>query len=346
MPDNLHPSDDRQAIPVDGNKARNIDRRFCVAPMLDLTDRHCRVFLRQLSQQAVLYTEMITTGALIHGKGGPARFLDYDESEHPIALQLGGSDPTALAHCAKLASQWGYDELNLNCGCPSDRVQNGMFGACLMAKPELVADGIKAMQDVSDIDITVKHRIGIDDMESYQELLDFLQPLIDCGCQSFIVHARKAWLQGLSPKQNREIPPLDYEMVYQLKRDLPDLEIIINGGIKTIAECQQHLRHVDGVMVGREAYYNSSLMLDVDREIYGDRSERTRPESAIRAMYPYIEAQLSTNNVRLNHITRHMLGLFQGVKGAKMFRRYLSENAHKTGAGTEVLEQALAALEL
>ncbi len=322
----------------------SINRRFSVAPMLDLTDRHCRVFLRQLSRHAVLYTEMITTGALMHGKGGPSRFLDFDPVEHPIALQIGGSDAAALAYSAKLAQQWGYDEININCGCPSDRVQNGMFGACLMARPNLVADGIKAMQDAADIEVTIKQRIGIDHMESYQELVDFMQPIIDTGCHTFIVHARKAWLHGLSPKQNREVPPLNYPMVYQLKRDFPDLEIIINGGIKTIGECQQHLEHVDGVMVGREAYYNSSIMLDVDQAIYGSTVAPITPDAAIRQMYPYIEQQLNNNSVRLNHITRHMLGLFQGIKGAKLFRRYLSENAHKPNAGIEVIEQALSAL--
>ncbi|CAH0990514.1 tRNA-dihydrouridine(20/20a) synthase [Sinobacterium norvegicum] len=324
---------------------RDIDRRFCVAPMLDWTDKHCRVFHRQLTQQAVLYTEMITTGAIIHGKGGAERFLGFNAIEHPVALQLGGSNRDDLAHCTKLAADWGYDEVNLNCGCPSDRVQNGMFGACLMAKPALVADGIKAMQDAADIDITVKHRIGIDDMESYQELVDFIQPIADTGCKTFIVHARKAWLQGLSPKQNREIPPLNYDMVYQLKRDMPDLEIIINGGINSLQESRQHLQHVDGVMVGREAYHNPSMLRFVDSEIYGGQGDIIDPITAIRQLYPYIEQQLATDNVRLNHITRHLLGIFQGMRGAKIFRRYISENAHKPNAGIDVLEQALSAVE-
>jgi tRNA-dihydrouridine synthase A len=324
---------------------RPIDRRFCVAPMLDWTDKHCRVFHRQLSKQAVLYTEMITTGAIIHGKGGPERFLQFSDIEHPIALQLGGSDRNDLATCTQLAADWGYDEVNLNCGCPSDRVQNGMFGACLMAKPELVADGIKAMQDAADIDITVKHRIGIDEMESYQELVDFMLPIIDTGCKTFIVHARKAWLQGLSPKQNREIPPLNYDLVYQLKRDMPELEIIINGGITSLEQSKQHLTHVDGVMLGREAYHNPSMLRRVDSELFGCQRSLVEPIDAIRQLYPYIEQQLATDNVRLNHITRHLLGLFQGQRGAKIFRRYISENAHKPNAGIEVLEQALRAVE-
>jgi tRNA-dihydrouridine synthase A len=324
---------------------RPIDRRFCVAPMLDWTDKHCRVFHRQLSKQAVLYTEMITTGAIIHGKGGPERFLQFSDIEHPIALQLGGSDRNDLATCTQLAADWGYDEVNLNCGCPSDRVQNGMFGACLMAKPELVADGIKAMQDAADIDITVKHRIGIDEMESYQELVDFMLPIIDTGCKTFIVHARKAWLQGLSPKQNREIPPLNYDLVYQLKRDMPELEIIINGGITSLEQSKQHLTHVDGVMLGREAYHNPSMLRRVDSELFGCQRSLVEPIDAIRQLYPYIEQQLATDNVRLNHITRHVLGLFQGQRGAKIFRRYISENAHKPNAGIEVLEQALSAVE-
>jgi tRNA-dihydrouridine synthase A len=324
---------------------RPIDRRFSVAPMLDWTDKHCRVFHRQLSKQAVLYTEMITTGAIIHGKGGPERFLQFSDIEHPLALQLGGSDRNDLATCTQLAADWGYDEVNLNCGCPSDRVQNGMFGACLMAKPELVADGIKAMQDAADIDITVKHRIGIDEMESYQELVDFMLPIIDTGCKTFIVHARKAWLQGLSPKQNREIPPLNYDLVYQLKRDMPELEIIINGGITSLEQSKQHLTHVDGVMLGREAYHNPSMLRRVDSELFGCQRSLVEPIDAIRQLYPYIEQQLATDNVRLNHITRHVLGLFQGQRGAKIFRRYISENAHKPNAGIEVLEQALSAVE-
>ncbi|WP_080762597.1 tRNA dihydrouridine(20/20a) synthase DusA [Dickeya fangzhongdai] len=313
--------------------------RFSVAPMLDWTDRHCRYFHRLLSHNALLYTEMVTTGAILHGKGD---YLAYSEEEHPLALQLGGSDPAALAQCAALAEQRGYDEVNLNVGCPSDRVQNGRFGACLMAEAQLVADGVKAMRERVGIPVTVKTRIGIDDQDSYEFLCDFIRTVSEQGgCDTFIVHARKAWLSGLSPKENREIPPLDYPRVYQLKRDFPSLTLAINGGVKTLAEAQQHLQHVDGVMVGREAYQNPGMLAQVDSELFGADSIAPDQADVVRAMYPYIERELS-GGASLGHITRHMLGLFQGVPGARQWRRYLSENAHKPGADAAVVERALA----
>ncbi|MCW9717120.1 tRNA dihydrouridine(20/20a) synthase DusA [Avibacterium sp. 21-599] len=315
--------------------------RFSVAPMLDWTTRHCRYFHRQFSQHALLYTEMITTGAIIHAKYD---HLEFDLAENPVALQLGGSDPEQLQHCAKLAAERGYQEINLNVGCPSDRVQNGMFGACLMAKADLVADCVQRMQSVVDIPVTVKTRIGIDDLDSYEFLCDFVQKVTQAGCQELIVHARKAWLSGLSPKENREIPPLDYERVYQLKRDFPQLLISINGGIKTIEEMQQHLRYVDGVMVGREAYQNPSLLGYIDHALFDPQCPIIHPKEAVEKMFPYIEQQLA-QGVHLNHITRHMLGAFQHCKGARQWRRHLSENAHKTGAGINVVEQALAFVE-
>ncbi|MCA6926212.1 tRNA dihydrouridine(20/20a) synthase DusA [Pectobacterium versatile] len=317
--------------------------RFSIAPMLDWTDRHCRYFLRQLTNQTLLYTEMVTTGAILHGKGD---YLAYSEEEHPLALQLGGSDPQALAQCAKLAEQRGYDEVNLNVGCPSDRVQNGRFGACLMGEAALVADCIKAMKDSTSIPITVKTRIGIDDQDSYEFLCDFIQTVAERGeCDTFIVHARKAWLSGLSPKENREIPPLDYPRVYQLKRDFPALTLAINGGVKTLEEAKTHLQHLDGVMMGREAYQNPGILAQVDRELFG--IDATTPDLAgvVRAMYPYIERELS-GGASLGHITRHMLGMFQGIPGARQWRRYLSENAHKPGADAAVVERALALVNL
>ncbi|UMO86815.1 tRNA dihydrouridine(20/20a) synthase DusA [Pectobacterium sp. PL64] len=317
--------------------------RFSIAPMLDWTDRHCRYFLRQLTGQTLLYTEMVTTGAILHGKGD---YLAYSEEEHPLALQLGGSDPQALAQCAKLAEQRGYDEVNLNVGCPSDRVQNGRFGACLMGEAALVADCIKAMKDSTSIPITVKTRIGIDDQDSYEFLCDFIQTVAERGeCDTFIVHARKAWLSGLSPKENREIPPLDYPRVYQLKRDFPALIIAINGGVKTLEEAKTHLQHLDGVMMGREAYQNPGILAQVDRELFGIDSATPDLAGVVRDMYPYIERELS-GGASLGHITRHMLGMFQGIPGARQWRRYLSENAHKPGADAAVVERALALVNL
>ena len=304
---------------------------------MDWSDHHCRYFWRLLTKEALLYTEMVTTGALIHGDR--ERFLHYNTEEHPVALQLGGSNPTDLARCAKWAQQWQYDEVNLNCGCPSDRVRSGMFGACLMAQPQLVADCVKAMRDACDIPVTVKHRIGIDDMETYEQLTAFVEPVSEAGCDTFIVHARKAWLQGLSPKENREIPPLNYPWVYRLKHDYPQLKFIINGGIQSIAESRTHLEQVDGVMVGREAYQNPWMLAQVDSAIFGVDKATPSRDDVMEKLFPYVEQQLS-NGARLNHITRHILGLFQGMHGAKKFRRHLSENAYKKNAGLEVLTEA------
>lgn len=310
--------------------------KFSIAPMLDWTDKHCRYFHRILTKQTLLYTEMVTTGAILYGKGD---YLAFNEQEQPVSLQLGGSDPIALAKCAKLAEERGYNEINLNVGCPSDRVQNGMFGACLMGKADLVANCIDAMQKEVNIPITVKTRIGIDNQDSYSFLCDFIEKVMPYT-DTFIVHARKAWLSGLSPKENREVPPLDYERVYQLKRDYPQLTIAINGGIKTIEEIKHHLNYVDGVMVGREAYQNPLLLTQIDQQIFGDDTPIIDPIVAIQTLYPYIETQLSQGG-QLNHIMRHTLGIFNGRKGAKQWRRYLSENAHKPGAGIEVVEHAL-----
>ncbi|TYG34494.1 tRNA dihydrouridine(20/20a) synthase DusA [Lonepinella koalarum] len=315
--------------------------RFSVAPMLDWTTRHCRYFHRQFTKQALLYTEMVTAQAIIHAKYD---HLDFDLAENLVALQLGGSDPEQLKQCAILAEQRGYKEINLNVGCPSDRVQNGMFGACLMAKADLVADCVQAMQSAVQIPVTVKTRIGIDELDSYDFLCDFVQKVQAVGCQDFIVHARKAWLSGLSPKQNREIPPLDYERVYQLKRDFPHLWISINGGIKTIAEIQTHLQYVDGVMVGREAYQNPSLLGEIDRALFDPNAPIITAHQAVRNMFPYIESQLS-QGVYLNHIVRHILGAFQNCKGARQWRRHLSENACKPNAGVDVVETALGFVE-
>ncbi|CAH7162606.1 tRNA-dihydrouridine synthase A [Vibrio chagasii] len=313
--------------------------RLSVAPMLDWTDRHCRYFHRLLSQQTLLYTEMVTTGAILHGKGD---FLEYSEQEHPLALQLGGSNPVDLAACAKLAAERGYDEVNLNVGCPSDRVQNGRFGACLMAEPELVADCVLAMKEVTDIPITVKTRIGIDDQDSYEFLTKFISTVSEKGgCEQFTIHARKAWLSGLSPKENREIPPLDYDRAYQIKKDFSDLVIAVNGGITTLEQTKEHLQHLDGVMIGREAYHSPFILAEVDQQIFGLDTPIKKRSQVVEEMYPYIERELS-NGASLGHISRHMLGLFQSMPGARQWRRYISENAHKKGAGIEVMQTALA----
>jgi tRNA-dihydrouridine synthase A len=313
--------------------------RFSVAPMMDWTTRECRYFHRQLTRKALLYTEMVTTGALLFGD--VERHLRFDEAEHPVALQLGGSDPLDLAKATKLAEQWGYDEVNLNCGCPSDRVQNGSFGACLMAQPTLVRDCIKSMQDAVSIPVTVKHRIGIDENDSYEHMLDFVSTVAESGCDTFIVHARKAVLGGLSPKQNREVPPLKYDYVYRLKQELPQLNIIINGGIKTHAECEQHLQHVDGVMLGREAYHNPWLLAEVDSRYFDTENPLAQRQQAVAAMLPFIDAELAAGQ-RLFYSTRHMMGLFQAQQGAKAFKRFLSENAWKPDAPSQVLADAAA----
>ncbi len=322
------------------SKPKISSRRFCVAPMLDWTDHHERRFLRLLSKRAMLYTEMVTTGALIHGDA--KRYLHFNKEEHPVALQLGGSEPKEMAICAKMAEDEGYDEVNINVGCPSDRVQNGAFGACLMAEPELVAENISVMQNSVGIPVTVKNRIAIDEMEEYESLYRFLSIVSEAGCETFIVHARKAWLKGLSPKQNRDVPPLNYELVYQMKREFPNLEIIINGGIKTLDESEQHLEQVDGVMIGREAYHNPYLMIDVDHRIYGDEyTPRLSRHEVLEAYIEYMQRQMS-QGANLKHMSRHILGLFTGQTGAKAWRRYISENAYKTGADIDVIKKAAA----
>jgi len=316
-----------------------IDHRLSVAPMLDWTDRHCRYFHRQLTRRTLLYTEMITTGALIFGDA--EQHLQFNASEHPLALQLGGSDPEALARCSKLAEAHGYDEINLNVGCPSDRVQNGAFGACLMANPQLVADCMMAMLDSVSLPVTIKHRIGIDEMESYDELAHFVGTVAASGCRIFIIHARKAWLQGLNPKQNREIPPLQYERVYRLKHEFSDLEIIINGGIETLDQAEMHLARVDGVMIGRAAYHNPWLLADADRRLFGAENPVSARAEVVEAMIPYLEAHLREPGGKVSHVTRHMLGLFNGQPGARKWRRSLSENAARRDATAGVLAEAL-----
>jgi tRNA-dihydrouridine synthase A len=315
--------------------------RFCVAPMMDWTDRHDRFFLRLISRQARLYTEMITTGALIHGDR--ARFLRFDPSEHPVALQLGGAEPDALARCAEFGQAAGYDEINLNCGCPSDRVLEAHFGACLMLTPARVAECITAMRRAVSVPVTVKCRIGVDDSEEYPFLKTFIETVAATGCDTFIIHARKAWLSGLSPKENREIPPLQYATVYRLKRDFPQLRIVINGGIKTHAECTEHLRHVDGVMLGREAYENPWLLAEADARFFGAPARPLTREQVVREMIPFVARELA-EGTPLAHMTRHILGLYRGQPGGRAFRRTLSEQSHRPGAGVEVLEAALAAV--
>jgi len=321
---------------VSNNKT--ISRKFCVAPMLDWTDRHCRFFHRLISQHAVLYTEMVTTGALIHGDHH--RFLQFDAAENPLAFQLGGSNSHDLAICAKMIEDYDYAEVNLNVGCPSDRVQNGRFGACLMADPELVAECVAAMSSAVAIPVTVKSRIGIDERDSYPELAHFIATIADAGCGTFIVHARKAWLSGLSPKQNREVPPLRYDLVYQLKKDFPQLEIIINGGITSLDQAEEMLKQVDGIMMGREAYHNPYILADVDRRFFGAVSDPLARPAIVALLIPYIQEQLKTE-VRLNSVSRHILGLFHGEPGARGWRRYISENVSKSGADENIILEAL-----
>ena len=301
--------------------------KLSVAPMMDWTDRHCRYFHRLLSRHALLYTEMVTTGALIHGD--VPRHLRYNLEEHPVALQLGGSEPTELAHCAKLGEQWGYDEINLNCGCPSERVQRGAFGACLMAEPQLVADCVKAMLDVVRVPVTVKHRIGIDKTESYDFMRDFVGTVSEAGCQTFIVHARNAWLKGLSPKENREVPPLRYAMVHQLKRDFPHLIIAVNGGISTTAQVQEQLQQVDGVMLGREAYHNPWWLSEWDAAFYeASRSDLSR-EQVEEQTVAYMEREAAEHGTPWPTIARHMLGLRHGLPGARKWRQVWSDHKLK-----------------
>ena len=312
--------------------------RLSVAPMMDWTDRHCRYFHRLLSPHARLYTEMVTSAALLHGDR--ERLIGFDRSEHPLALQLGGSDPLELAAAARIGAEFGYDEINLNVGCPSDRVQSGRFGACLMREPALVAECFAAMQAVVSIPVTIKCRLGVDDQCELADLERFVETVRAAGCTVFVVHARKAWLKGLSPKDNREIPPLNYERVYQLKRDFPQLTVIINGGLDKVVDVQNHLRHVDGAMLGRVAYHEPYRLAELEQALYA--TPLPAREGVIERMRPYIEAHLAAGG-KLQHISRHMLCLYQGLPGARRWRRHLSENAHRTDAGIAVIDEALQA---
>ena len=307
--------------------------------MLDWTDRHARFFLRLISRRTLLYSEMVTTGAILHGDKG--RHLDFSPAERPLALQLGGSDPAALAECARLAQDWGYDEVNLNVGCPSNRVQSGMFGACLMARPDLVARCVAAMRAATSLPVTVKHRIGIDDQDSYAELAHFVGTVAGAGCETFIVHARKAWLSGLSPKENREKPPLKYEVVRQLKEDFSQLTFVLNGGVKSLEAAWGHLSWADGVMIGREAYQNPFVLALADQTIFGEAAPAPTRRQVVENLIPYVEEMLA-RDVYLSRVTRHIHGLFAGQPGARGWKRTLSERAHKAGAGVEVILAALA----
>ena len=318
---------------------KSCDFLFSVAPMMDWTDRHCRVFHRLMTRRGRLYTEMLTTGAILHGDRG--RLLGFDASEHPLALQLGGSDPRDIATAAKIGEDFGYDEINLNVGCPSDRVKDGRFGACLMAEPALVAACVDAMKRAVGIPVTVKCRIGIDDQDSEIALDGLARGVVDAGADALIVHARKAWLDGLSPKQNRDIPPLDYDRVYRLKAAMPGVPVIINGGIASLAEAKQHLGFVDGVMLGRAAYQEPWRLLSADPELFGETAPHTTMKQVFEAMMPYIESQLA-QGTRLHSITRHFVGAFHAVAGARAFRRHLAENGVRPGAGVNVLRDAIA----
>jgi len=313
--------------------------RFSVAPMMDWTDRHCRVFHRLLTRRARLYSEMVTTGAVIHGDR--QRLLGFAAVEHPVALQLGGSDPRDLATSARIGADFGYDEINLNVGCPSDRVQDGRFGACLMAEPALVADCVAAMKAAVTVPVTVKCRIGIDDQDPEVALFAMARAVVAAGADALIVHARKAWLQGLSPKQNRDVPPLDYALVYRLKASLPAVPISVNGGIAGVAEAAEHLAHVDGVMLGRAAYQEPWRLLEVDPQLFGEAAPHATMKDALEAMMPYIAEQLA-QGTRLHAITRHFVGAFHGVPGARAFRRHLAENATRPGADVGALRAAIA----
>lgn len=319
-----------------------IERRISIAPMMDCTDKHDRYFLRLIAPHVLLYTEMITTGAIIHGDY--QRFLAFDKLEHPVALQLGGSDPEALARSAKIGENFGYDEINLNVGCPSDRVKSGRFGACLMLSPDLVAQGVAAMGAVVKIPVTVKCRIGVDHQDSYPELVQFIKTVSGAGCEVFIIHARKAWLNGLSPKQNREVPPLQYDVVRQIKKDFPHLTIIVNGGIRKVEEIEEHLQYCDGVMIGREAYSNPYLLAEIEKKIFSSEDDMITRHEVIKKFIPYLQDQLN-RKVKLSSMTRHILGLFQGEAGARLWRRYLSENAYKNNVGVEVVQEALKIVE-
>jgi len=315
-----------------------LSRRLSVAPMMDWTDRHCRYFLRLITRHTLLYTEMVTTGALIHGDR--ERFLRFDPAEHPVALQLGGSEPADMAPCARMGEDRGYDEINMNVGCPSDRVQSGSFGACLMAEPTLVADCVVAMKNAVKVPVTVKTRIGIDRQDSYEDLCAFTEAVASAGCAALIVHARKAWLKGLSPKENREVPPLRYDVVTRLKRDFPYLPIVINGGFTNLEQARGFLEQLDGVMIGREAYHNPWMLAAADREMFGDDHPVPTRHQVVEAFIPYVTRQLATG-VPLNAMTRHILGLFLGRPGARGWRRTISEQAHRNGVGAELLARAL-----
>ena len=323
-------------------KAPNIQNsayhRVSVAPMMDWTDRHCRYFHRLLSKRALLYTEMVTTGALLHGD--VPRHLQFNTQEHPVALQLGGSEPSDLAHSARLGAQWGYDEINLNCGCPSERVQRGAFGACLMNEPQLVADCVRAMVDVVDVPVTVKHRIGIDKSESYDFVRDFVGTVADAGCTTFIVHARNAWLKGLSPKENREIPPLRYAVVKQLKKDFPQLTLCVNGGITTTSQVLEHLGHLDGVMLGREAYHNPWWLSEWDHAAFGDSPAEVSRDQIEEQMVEYMERQAQENGTPWYSVARHMLGLRHGLPGSRRWRQVWSDHRLKQLPAREVMGQA------
>jgi tRNA-dihydrouridine synthase A len=318
-----------------------LDRRFCVAPMMEWTDRHCRAFHRTLSKGALLYTEMVTADALIHGDR--QRLIGFDPCEHPVALQIGGSDPLKLAEATKITTDFGYGEINLNVGCPSDRVQSGRFGACLMREPDLVAECVSAMQAATHLPVTVKNRLGVDEQDPRESLFGFVQTVAKAGVTVFVVHARKAILKGLSPKDNREIPPLDYDLVRELKAANPHLTIILNGGIASIEQAQEAVAGLDGVMLGRAAYHDPALLGRVDREILGHATENIPAAEAYRAYRPYVERRLA-EGVPLHAITRHMLGLFAGKPGARMFRRQLGEES-RAGAGLEVYDRALELIE-
>ena len=315
-----------------------VNRRFCIAPMMDYTDRHNRFFLRLFSPYILLYTEMITAAAIIHGDR--KRLLGYDQAEHPVAIQLGGSDPEMLYSAAKVCTEYGYDEINLNCGCPSDRVQSGSFGACLMADPVLVAECVSALRSASHVPVTLKHRTGIDQQEDYAVFHEFARVQIDAGVDALIVHARNAWLQGLSPKQNREIPPLKYDWVYRLKDDFPQTEIIINGGIKTLDSALQHLSKVDGVMLGREPCQNPFMLQAVNKTIFNLANEELPTRiSIMHRLYPYMERQLE-QGIPLSRMIRHLVGLYRGGPGARQWRRYLTEHGNKRNATMDVFYQA------
>ncbi len=321
-------------------KNKPLRRRLCVAPMMDWTDRHCRYFHRILAPSALLYTEMVTTGAVLHGDR--EHLLGFNQQEHPLALQLGGSDPADLAECARIARDFGYDEVNLNVGCPSDRVQRGRFGACLMLEPGLVRDCVAAMRDAVDIPVTVKTRLGVDEHDSYNYFSDFVNEVSGSGCQVFIIHARKAWLTGVSPKENREIPELRYSWAYQLKAERPDLQIVLNGGVRTLANVKQHLQKLDGVMIGRAAYQAPWFLAQCQHELYGSTGVTDR-EQAVRVLSGYARQQVS-QGVPVKKISRHTLGLFHGKPGARQWRRYISENAHLDAGNDRLMVQALDAM--